>query len=76
MSLTTALRCAAEFAPEGAAIETVGLDGTPIFNQPEVMVGAANESFDTVRNLTDQQTREYVRLLVQSLVDWMRRIGQ
>ena len=40
------------------------------------MVGAANERFDTVGNLTDKQTREYVRLLVQSLVDWMRRMGQ
>jgi hypothetical protein len=40
------------------------------------MVGAANERFDTVGNLTDEQTREYVRILVQSLVDWMRRIGQ
>lgn len=45
-------------------------------NQPEVMVGAANELFDTVGNLTDEQTREYVRRLVQSLVDWTRRLGQ
>ena len=45
-------------------------------NQPEVMVGAANECFDTVGNLTDEETREYVRLLVQSLADWTRRIGQ
>jgi chromate reductase len=45
-------------------------------NQPEVMVGAADERFDTVGNLTDDETREYVRLLVQSLVDWTRRIGQ
>ncbi|HYY58211.1 MAG TPA: NAD(P)H-dependent oxidoreductase [Pyrinomonadaceae bacterium] len=45
-------------------------------NQPEVMIGAANERFDTVGNLTDEQTREYVRLLLQNLVDWTRRIGQ
>jgi chromate reductase len=45
-------------------------------NQPEVMVGADDERFDTVGNLTDEETREYVRLLVQSLVDWTRRIGQ
>jgi chromate reductase len=44
-------------------------------NQPEVMVGAANECFDIVGNLTDEQTREYVYRLVQSLVDWTRRIG-
>jgi chromate reductase, NAD(P)H dehydrogenase (quinone) len=45
-------------------------------NQPEVMVGGADERFDTVGNLTDEETREYVRLLVQSLADWTRRIGQ
>ena len=45
-------------------------------NQPEVMVGGADERFDTVGNLTDEETREYVRLLVDSLVDWTRRIGQ
>jgi len=45
-------------------------------NQPEVMVGAANERFDTVGNLTDEQTREYVGRLVQSLVDWTLRLGQ
>src|SRR5918998_142563 len=43
-------------------------------NQPEVMVGGADERFDTVGNLTDEQTREYVRRLVQSLVDWTRRL--
>jgi chromate reductase, NAD(P)H dehydrogenase (quinone) len=45
-------------------------------NQPEVMVGAANERFDAEGKLTDEQTREYVRRLLQSLVDWTRRIGQ
>ena len=45
-------------------------------NQPEVMIGAADERFDAAGNLTDEETREYVRLLVQSLVDWTRRIGQ
>jgi chromate reductase, NAD(P)H dehydrogenase (quinone) len=45
-------------------------------NQPEVMVGAANERFDAEGNLTDEETREYVSLLLQSLVDWTRRIGQ
>ena len=44
-------------------------------NQPEVMIGAANERFDTVGNLTDEETREYVGRMLQSLVDWTRRIG-
>ncbi|HEY9404945.1 MAG TPA: NADPH-dependent FMN reductase [Pyrinomonadaceae bacterium] len=45
-------------------------------NQPEVMIGAASERFDTVGDLTDEQTREHVARLVQSLVDWTRLIGQ
>jgi chromate reductase len=44
-------------------------------NQPEVMVGAANERFDTVGNLTDEETKEYVRVLVRSLVDWTLLLG-
>lgn len=43
-------------------------------NQPEVMIGAANERFDTVGKLTDEQTKEYLCRLVQSLVEWTRRI--
>ena len=39
------------------------------------MVVTANERFDSVGNLTDEETREYVRRLAQSLVDWTRRIG-
>ncbi|MFL6336158.1 MAG: NADPH-dependent FMN reductase [Pyrinomonadaceae bacterium] len=75
------LRAATQIAPEGAAIDIFEIDGIPPFSEddeqdpPEVMVGAADERFDTVGNLTDEETREYVRLLVQSLVDWMRRIG-
>jgi chromate reductase len=45
-------------------------------NQPEVMISAANERFDAAGNLSDEETREFVRRLVQSLVDWTRRIGQ
>lgn len=53
----------------------VSLNMLPL-NQPEVMIGAANERFDTVGKLTDEQTAEYVGVLVQSLVDWTRRIGK
>ncbi len=45
-------------------------------NQPEVMIGNASERFDADGNLTDEATRERVRRLLQSLVDWTRRIGQ
>ncbi len=53
----------------------VFLDMFPL-NQPEVMIGAAHERFDAEGNLTDEETREYVRRLLQSLVVWTRRIGQ
>ena len=45
-------------------------------NQPEVMIGNAHERFDAEGNLTDEATKEYVRQLLQSLVEWTRRIGQ
>jgi chromate reductase len=51
----------------------VSLNMFPL-NQPEVMIGAANECFDTVGKLTDEETREYVGVVVQDLVDWTRRI--
>lgn len=73
----------------GASVGTIGtaraqyhlrqvmvfLDMFPV-NQPEVMIGAAHERFDSEGNLTDEVTREYVRRLLQSLVDWTRRIEQ
>ena len=45
-------------------------------NQPEVMIAKAHERFDAEGNLTDEATREYVRRLLQSLVEWPRRIRQ
>ena len=42
----------------------------------DVNFSSVHKAFDAEGNLTDEQTREYVRLLVQSLVDWTRRIGQ
>jgi chromate reductase, NAD(P)H dehydrogenase (quinone) len=45
-------------------------------NQPEVMIRHAHERFDADGNLTDEATRKYIRQLLQSLMDWTRRIGQ
>ena len=45
-------------------------------NQPEVMIGNASERFDAEGNLTDDQTKEFIRQLLQNLVEWTRRIGQ
>jgi chromate reductase len=45
-------------------------------NQPEVMIGNASERFDKEGNLTDEATKDYIRQLLQNLVEWTRRIGQ
>jgi chromate reductase len=44
-------------------------------NQPEVMIGNASERFDSEGNLTDDATKEFIRQLLQNLVEWTRRIG-
>lgn len=43
-------------------------------NQPEVMIGNASERFDANGNLTDDETRGFIRKLLQELVDWTARI--
>lgn len=72
----------------GASIGTIGtaraqyhlrqmmvfLNMFPI-NQPEVMIGNASERFDADGNLTDDATKEFIRQLLQNLVEWTGRIG-
>jgi chromate reductase len=43
-------------------------------NQPEVMIANASQRFDEQGNLTDEKTREFVRKLMASLVEWTRRL--
>ena len=45
-------------------------------NQPEVMIGNAEEQFDAEGNLTDDAMKDFIRQLLQNLVEWTRRIGQ
>ena len=45
-------------------------------NQPEVMIGNAAERFDKEGNLTDETTKNFIRHLLQNLVEWTRRLGQ
>jgi chromate reductase len=45
-------------------------------NQPEVMIGNAAERFDAQGNLTDDATKDYIRRMLQNLVEWTRRIQQ
>ena len=44
-------------------------------NQPEVMIGKASERFDASGNLTDETTKDFIRQLLQNLVEWTRRVG-
>jgi len=73
----------------GASVGTVGtaraqyhlrqmmvfLNMFPI-NQPEVMIGNASARFDPEGNLTDDATKEFIRQLLQNLMEWTMRIGQ
>ncbi|HUD05139.1 MAG TPA: NAD(P)H-dependent oxidoreductase [Patescibacteria group bacterium] len=43
-------------------------------NRPEVVVGNVAEKFNAQGNLTDEHTKEKIKELVQSLVDWTERI--
>lgn len=43
-------------------------------NQPEVMIGNASERFDAEGNLTDETTKDFIRQLLQTLVEWTRRL--
>ncbi len=45
-------------------------------NQPEVMIGNAQDRFDSQGNLNDDTTKDLIRQLLQNLVEWSRRIGQ
>lgn len=45
-------------------------------NQPEVMIGNASERFDAEGNLTHDATKDFIRQLLQNLVEWTRRIGK
>ena len=43
-------------------------------NRPEVMISNAAERFDTNGNLVDEKSREFIAQLLQSLVQWTRRL--
>jgi chromate reductase len=44
-------------------------------HQPELMIGNAATRFDGDGNLTDDTTRQRIRDLLRSLVDWTRRLA-
>jgi chromate reductase, NAD(P)H dehydrogenase (quinone) len=43
-------------------------------SQPEVMVGNAAQRFDENGNLTDEQSANLIRQLLENLVTWTRRL--
>jgi chromate reductase len=51
----------------------VFLDMYPL-NRPEVMIARAREKFDAAGNLTDAETRERIKALIEALVVWTRRL--
>ncbi|HVG38899.1 MAG TPA: NAD(P)H-dependent oxidoreductase [Pyrinomonadaceae bacterium] len=44
-------------------------------NQPEVMITNAASRFDQTGNLTDEATKDFIRQLLQNLVEWTKRLG-
>jgi chromate reductase, NAD(P)H dehydrogenase (quinone) len=44
-------------------------------NVSEVMIGDAAARFHKQGNLTDEVTRDFIRRLLEDLVEWTRRIG-
>ena len=53
----------------------VFLDGLPI-NKPEVFIAQAHTRFDDNGRLTDETTRGFIQLLLDSLATWTRRLQQ
>lgn len=47
-----------------------------VLNKPEVMIGNATEKFDEQGQLTDPKTRDYIRKMLESLVNWAQRVGR
>jgi hypothetical protein len=45
-------------------------------SRPVRILGIASKRFDAEGNLTDDATKDFIRQLLQNLVDWTRRIGQ
>jgi len=72
----------ASFAAQGTARAQCHLRQVFVYldmfalNKPEVMIGDAAHRFDSQGNLTDENTRKYIRDLLEGLVAWARRLEQ
>lgn len=47
---------------------------TPVLLQPEVLLGRANEKFDSLGHLTDETTRDFLVLFLEKFADWIERL--
>ena len=45
-------------------------------NQPEVMVGNCTDKFDEQGNLTDGETRDFIRKQLEALIEWTQRVNE
>jgi chromate reductase len=45
-------------------------------NQPEVMIGNAQERFDAQGNLIDEQSKQLIQKLIRNLVDKARQLAE
>jgi chromate reductase len=45
-------------------------------NRPEVMLSSAADNVDTNGRITNEQTRQLIRQLLEALVEWTRRLNQ
>lgn len=46
-----------------------------VVNRPEVTVAFASEKIDDEGNVTDEKTRNKIKHLLKSLIDWTRKLG-
>jgi len=51
----------------------VFLDMHPL-NRPEVMIGSCGDKYDADGRLTDEDTRQHIRKLLEALVDWTNQL--
>lgn len=49
---------------------------TPVFLQPEVLVGRAHEKFDSAGRLTDETTRKFLVLFLNEFATWVGRLTE
>ena len=45
-------------------------------NPPEVMIGNCSDKFDEQGNLTDEETKKFIRQLLANLVGWTNRLAK